>query len=109
MKALPPTTAAAAILSLSGPARVASFTFTDISTSFADNAGLIEGPGFCGADAPWTTPIGGAAPFRARSCDPREGALGPKHPATVLVRYNLAGCRFPRGFWSRLSNKITGR
>src|SRR6202167_4835539 len=92
MKALLLTTAAAAILSLSGPARAAGFTFTDISTSFADNAGIIESPGFSGADAPWTTPIGGAAPFRARSCDAREGAR-PK--ASSDSARTVQSCRLP--------------
>jgi PEP-CTERM motif len=55
MRALLLSTAAAMVLS--APAMAASFTFTDVSTSFADNAGIIDGPGFSGADAPWTTPI----------------------------------------------------
>jgi hypothetical protein len=55
MRALLLSTAAAMVLS--APAMAASLTFTDVSTSFADNAGIIEGPGFSGADAPWTTPI----------------------------------------------------
>jgi hypothetical protein len=55
MKALLLATAASALLAV--PATAANFTFTDVSTSFADNAGIIQGPGFSGADAPWTTPI----------------------------------------------------
>ena len=53
MKALLLTTTAAAILSLS-PVKAATFTITDVGTSFADNSGIINGPGF---DSPWTTPI----------------------------------------------------
>jgi PEP-CTERM motif len=47
----------AIMLLSSTAASAASFTFTDITTGFADNAGIIQGPGFSGQDAPWTTPI----------------------------------------------------
>jgi hypothetical protein len=57
IKMLRTVSAIALALVLSSPAMATNFTFTDVSTSFADNAGIIEGPGFSGADAPWTTPI----------------------------------------------------
>ena len=55
MKALLLATTAAVLLS--GPVHAATFNIVDVGTSFADNAGIIDGPGFSGADAPWTTPI----------------------------------------------------
>jgi hypothetical protein len=55
MKALLLATAAAVLLS--GQVHAATFNIVDVGTSFADNAGIIDGPGFSGSDAPWTTPI----------------------------------------------------
>jgi hypothetical protein len=51
MKALLLTTALAAI---GGPAMAATFTFTNVSTAYPDNSGIVTVPGF---GTPWTTPI----------------------------------------------------
>jgi tetratricopeptide (TPR) repeat protein len=53
--------------------------------------------------------LAGARPLFERALAIREKALGPEHPATALVRHNLARSPSLRGFWSWLSNKITGR